>query len=108
MHQPESPHTRYHFSAALFALAVKMSDFQLFKDSRVHVKAETVLEADTGYQGLDAQAALEAVEIVVGNILPDHPVQLLPAGEFPSIITLPLEDAPESTSLLIPPGRVII
>lgn len=30
----------------------KRHDFQLFKDSRVHVKAETVLEADTGYQGL--------------------------------------------------------
>ena len=45
---------------------------------------------------MDAQAALEAVEIVVGNILPDHPVQLLPAGEFPSIIALPLEDAPEA------------
>ena len=30
----------------------KRHDFQLFKDSRVHAKAETVLEADTGYQGL--------------------------------------------------------
>ncbi|ANU55820.2 hypothetical protein ADH66_09905 [Acutalibacter muris] len=30
----------------------KRHDFQLFKDSHVHVKAETVLEADTGYQGL--------------------------------------------------------
>ena len=30
----------------------KKHDFQLFKDSRIHVKAETVLEADTGYQGL--------------------------------------------------------
>ena len=27
-------------------------DFQLFKDSHVHVMAETTLEADTGYQGL--------------------------------------------------------
>ena len=45
---------------------------------------------------MDAQAALEAVEIVVGNILPDHPAQLLLAGEFPSIIALPLEDAPEA------------
>ena len=45
---------------------------------------------------MDAQAALEAAEIVVGNILPDHPAQLLPAGEFPTIVPLPLEDAPEA------------
>ena len=30
----------------------KKHDFQLFKESRIHVKAETVLEADTGYLGL--------------------------------------------------------
>ena len=30
----------------------KKHDFQLFKDSRVHARAETTLEADTGYQGL--------------------------------------------------------
>ena len=30
----------------------KTHDFRLFKDSRVHTKAETTLEADTGYQGL--------------------------------------------------------
>ena len=30
----------------------KKHDFQLFKDSGIHVKAEKVLEADTGYQGL--------------------------------------------------------
>ena len=30
----------------------KKHDFQLFKDSRVHVRTETTLEADTGYQGL--------------------------------------------------------
>ena len=30
----------------------KKHDFQLFKDSNIHVKAETVLEVDTGYQGL--------------------------------------------------------
>ena len=30
----------------------KKHDFQLFKDSGTHVKEETVLEADTGYQGL--------------------------------------------------------
>ena len=27
-------------------------DFRLFRDSRIHVRAETLLEADTGYQGL--------------------------------------------------------
>ena len=31
----------------------KKHDFQRFKDSRTHVKDETVLEADTGYLGLD-------------------------------------------------------
>lgn len=30
----------------------KKHDFQLFKDSHVHVKAETMLGADRGYQGL--------------------------------------------------------
>ena len=30
----------------------KKHDFRLFKDSRAHAKAETTLEADTGYQGL--------------------------------------------------------
>ena len=30
----------------------KKHDFQLFKDSGVHVRRETLLEADTGYQGL--------------------------------------------------------
>ena len=30
----------------------KKHDFRLFKDSCVHVRAETVLEADTGYLGL--------------------------------------------------------
>jgi hypothetical protein len=30
----------------------KKRDFQLFKDSGIHVKEETELEADTGYQGL--------------------------------------------------------
>ena len=30
----------------------KKHDFQLFKDSCVHVRPETLLEADTGYQGL--------------------------------------------------------
>ena len=30
----------------------KKHDFQLFKDSHVHVRAEITLEADPGYQGL--------------------------------------------------------
>ena len=30
----------------------KKHDFRLFKDSRVHIRPEIVLEADTGYQGL--------------------------------------------------------
>lgn len=42
-------------SGEIIALAFangKRHDFQLFKDSRVHVKPDTTLEADTGYQGL--------------------------------------------------------
>ena len=30
----------------------KKHDFRLFKDSHVHARVETLLEADTGYQGL--------------------------------------------------------
>ena len=30
----------------------KKHDFRLFKDSRVHIRPEILLEADTGYQGL--------------------------------------------------------
>ena len=49
----------------------KKHDFQLFKESRTHVKAETVLEADTGYLGL--------VQIHANSILPkkrskNHPL----------------------------------
>ena len=42
-------------SGEIISLALangKKHDFQLFKDSRVHARAETTLEADTGYQGL--------------------------------------------------------
>ena len=42
-------------SGQIIALAFangKKHDFQLFKDSRVHVRKETLLGADTGYQGL--------------------------------------------------------
>ena len=62
---------------------------------RRYLSGRTVLGVDL-HGRMDAQTALETAEIVVGNILPDHPVQLLPAGEFPSIIALPLEDAPEA------------
>jgi hypothetical protein len=30
----------------------KRHDFRLFKESRIHVKAETEIDTDTGYQGL--------------------------------------------------------
>ena len=40
----------------------KKHDFQLFKDSGIHVKAETVLEADTGYQGLAQVYAIRFVK----------------------------------------------
>ena len=41
----------------------KKHDFQLFKEFRTHVKAETVLEADTGYLGL--------VQIHANSLLPE-------------------------------------
>ena len=49
----------------------KKHDFRLFKDSRVHVRAETLLEADTGYQGL--------VQLHANSLLPkkrskNHPL----------------------------------
>lgn len=61
---------------------------------------------------MDAQAALEAVEIVVGNILPDHPAQLRPAVEFPAIIAHPLENPPEAlhrpaVNILAYPGHTL-
>lgn len=43
-----------------------------------------------------AQATLEAAEVIVGDVLSDHTDQLLPAGEPPAIVALPLEDAPEA------------
>ena len=49
----------------------KRHDFQLFKDSRVHVKAETVLEADTGYQGL---ARIHANSLVPKKRSKNHPL----------------------------------
>ena len=49
----------------------KKHDFRLFKDSHVHVRAETLLEADTGYQGL--------VQLHANSLLPkkrskNHPL----------------------------------
>jgi hypothetical protein len=49
----------------------KKHDFQLFKDSRIHVKAETVLEADTGYQGL---AQIQANFLVPKKRSKNHPL----------------------------------
>ena len=43
-----------------------------------------------------AQSALEAAEVVIGNVLPDHLDQLCPAGEAPAIVALPFEEAPEA------------
>lgn len=48
------------------------------------------------HRGPHTQAALEAVEVVIGDVLLDHLDQLLPAGEPPAIVALPLEDAPEA------------
>ena len=45
---------------------------------------------------MDTKAALEAGEIVVNDILLDHPAQLLPAGEFSAVIPFPFENAPEA------------
>lgn len=46
-------------------------DFQLFKDSRVHVRAEVLLEADTGYQGL---AQLHANSLLPKKRSKNHPL----------------------------------
>ncbi len=49
----------------------KKHDFRLFRESRVHIGAETLLEADTGYQGL--------VQLHANSLLPkkrskNHPL----------------------------------
>ena len=49
----------------------KKHDFRLFKDSRIHVRTESLLEADTGYQGL--------VQLHANSLLPkkrskNHPL----------------------------------
>lgn len=62
---------------------------------RRHLSGRAAVCVDL-HRRMDAQPPLKAAEIAVGNILPDHPAQLLPAGEFPVIITLPLENTPEA------------
>ena len=64
------------------------------KPQRGYLSGCTVLGVDL-HGRMDAQPPLETAEIAVGNILPDHPAQLLPAGKSPAI-TLPLEDTPET------------
>ena len=49
----------------------KKHDFQLFKDSRIHARAETTLEADTGYQGL---ALLHANSLLPKKRSKNHPL----------------------------------
>ena len=49
----------------------KKHDFQLFKDSRVHTRAEVTLEADTGYQGL---AHLHANSLLPKKRSKSHPL----------------------------------
>ena len=49
----------------------KKQDFQLFKDSHVHVKAEVLLEADTGYQGL---AQLHSNSLLPKKRSKNHPL----------------------------------
>ena len=49
----------------------KRHGFQLFRDSHVHVKAETVLEADTGYQGL---AHIHANSLLPKKRSKNHPL----------------------------------
>ena len=46
-------------------------DFRLFRDSRIHVRAETLLEADTGYQGL---AQLYANSLLPKKRSKNHPL----------------------------------
>ena len=61
-------------SGEIIALAFsngKKHDFQLFKESRTHVKAETVLEADTGYLGL---AQIHANSLVPKKRSKNHPL----------------------------------
>ena len=61
-------------SGKIIALAFsngKKHDFQLFKDSHVHVSPETTLEADSGYQGL---AQMHANSRLPKKRSKDHPL----------------------------------
>ena len=61
-------------SGEIIALAFsngKKHDFQLFKESRTHVKAETVLEVDTGYLGL---AQIHANSLLPKKRSKNHPL----------------------------------
>ena len=49
----------------------KKHDFQLLKESRTHVKAETVLQADTGYWGL---AQIHANSLLPKKRSKSHPL----------------------------------
>ena len=49
----------------------KKHDFQLFKESHVHVRAETTLEAGTGYQGL---AQIHANSLLPKKRSRNHPL----------------------------------
>ena len=49
----------------------KKHDFQLLKESRTHVRAETVLEADTGYLGL---AQIHANSLLPKKRSKNHPL----------------------------------
>ena len=49
----------------------KKHDFQLFKESRTHVRAETVLQADTGYLGL---AQIHANSLLPKKRSKNHPL----------------------------------
>ena len=61
-------------SGEIISLAIangKKHDFQLFKASRVHARAETTLEADTGYQGL---AQMHANSLLPKKRSRNHPL----------------------------------
>ena len=60
----------------------KRHDFQLFKDSRAHVKTETVLEADTGYQGL---AHIHANSLLPKKRSKNHPLSKQERKDNPRI-----------------------
>ena len=61
-------------SGEIIALAFangKKHDFRLFKDSHIHVKEATILEVDTGYQGL---AKMHANSLIPKKRFKKHPL----------------------------------